>query len=478
MTDSTDGRLPAPAGWVVVAGSAAGLIATYWDDSWHTVLGRDSAFIPPHLLLYASILAVGMVLASWVVVTFMRTRSVRATVTAPGLSLAVAAGAATALAAPADAAWHAAFGRDSVLWSPPHLLSVIGTAALLVAALIGVGERPRALRIGLAAGLLGAAQVLVLEYDTNVPQFAEWLYVPLLVLTGLGAAWVARSLVGGPRAVTWILGAYVTFRVVVFLALAVPGWLAPDFPLALLGLAVLDVPERVGRLRWPLAGVAIAILQIVASAADLSSVQFGSSVIGALATVSVLVVVVLVLVVPRKVLSASALVLVVLGTPFWTAEQARAHDPGQGPQIGTAELAATGDGAGNLRVSVTNARVSDDSLAPVRLLVRRAGRTVNGALESGPVSGAGSYAGSITLPDAGLWFVYAELRSGGRNVETWLPVSQDLRGQVVRERAIYEPAGAGARPVGEFVAGGMLLVAGALLIGWAAISVRRTRLRP
>jgi hypothetical protein len=138
----------------------------------------------------------------------LQTKSVRVVLATPGLSLAVAAGAVTALAAPADAAWHAAFGRDSVLWSPPHLLSVVGTATLLVATLIGVGAEHRALRIGLATSLLGAAEVVVLEYDTNVPQFAEALYVPLLVITGLGAAWVARSVVGDRFTVTWMVRCY------------------------------------------------------------------------------------------------------------------------------------------------------------------------------------------------------------------------------------------------------------------------------
>ena len=42
--------------WVAAAAAAAGVGSAYWDDSWHTTLGRDSTFIPPHLLLYASIL--------------------------------------------------------------------------------------------------------------------------------------------------------------------------------------------------------------------------------------------------------------------------------------------------------------------------------------------------------------------------------------------------------------------------------------
>jgi hypothetical protein len=42
--------LPAGLLAVVVAGSA-GLFATFWDDAWHTDLGRDQATIPPHLWL-------------------------------------------------------------------------------------------------------------------------------------------------------------------------------------------------------------------------------------------------------------------------------------------------------------------------------------------------------------------------------------------------------------------------------------------
>lgn len=59
--------------WSVVAGAVLGLFATYWDDGWHTIVGRDDALIPPHLLLYGSIAVVGVVLATWVVRVLVRT---------------------------------------------------------------------------------------------------------------------------------------------------------------------------------------------------------------------------------------------------------------------------------------------------------------------------------------------------------------------------------------------------------------------
>ena len=53
------------------------------------------------------------------------------------LQLAAAGGTVTLATLPVDGAWHAAFGRDAVLWSPPHMLAVFGGLALLVGFLTG-----------------------------------------------------------------------------------------------------------------------------------------------------------------------------------------------------------------------------------------------------------------------------------------------------------------------------------------------------
>jgi len=41
-----------------------GLFATFWDDAWHTDLGRDQATILPHLPLYASMATISAVITS------------------------------------------------------------------------------------------------------------------------------------------------------------------------------------------------------------------------------------------------------------------------------------------------------------------------------------------------------------------------------------------------------------------------------
>src|SRR5262245_17575526 len=156
---------------VVVAGAAA-LFATYWDDAWHTDLGRDSATIPPHLLLYGSVAVIGVVVVAWGLAALRRTRSLLAILRQPPLLLAATGAAVTLAAAPIDAAWHAAFGRDAVLWSPPHMLGVFGTLALIVGILAGTragpGTRPW-LPAAAGALLLGSAVMPVLEFETDVP---------------------------------------------------------------------------------------------------------------------------------------------------------------------------------------------------------------------------------------------------------------------------------------------------------------------
>jgi hypothetical protein len=52
-------RPPAGLLALVVAAGSASLFATYWDDAWHTDLGRGGATIPPDLLLYGSMAIIG-----------------------------------------------------------------------------------------------------------------------------------------------------------------------------------------------------------------------------------------------------------------------------------------------------------------------------------------------------------------------------------------------------------------------------------
>jgi hypothetical protein len=392
--------------------------------------------------------------------------------TTPGLALAVASGITTAAAAPADAAWHDAFGRDAVLWSPPHLLSVLGTLALLVAVVIGTGQGAgRVQQAALGAALLGTSQIVVLEYDTDVPQFAEWLYLPVLLVAGLASMWVVRSMMPARFTVPASVLAYFGLRLAILLALAIPGWVVPDPPIALLGLLILDLPSRWGNARWPLAGLAVSALQLGASAAGLSSVRFASTLTAA-AVVVPLLLLTLLAVLPRRGARPVGVVAGLLFTlALLTPPQARAHDPGQGQNIATVQITANRDhDSWVIRLDDVK-ETSPADLTPIRLLARRAGDTV-----TAPLAGTGTgFTGTITLPSPGRWFVYAELRTDDRVAETWLPVRQDDTASITERRSLYLPAGTARRPASEYVAGAGLLAIGAMLIGWTTLAVRRVR---
>jgi len=102
-----------------------------WDIQWHVLIGRDSFWIPPHLLTYAGVGAA--VLLSFGVLLWETSRGT-GPVRIVGLSgtrgfhLAAWGIAVTILAAPVDDLWHRLFGLDVTLWSPPHLMGLLGAA--------------------------------------------------------------------------------------------------------------------------------------------------------------------------------------------------------------------------------------------------------------------------------------------------------------------------------------------------------------
>jgi hypothetical protein len=118
-----------------------------WDIRWHVLIGRDSFWIPPHVLTYVSVaaavlIAFGVVaLETWVARgghAPAGTLRVAGLVGTPGFHVVWLGMALTILAAPIDDLWHRLFGIDVTLWSPPHLLGLAGaqvsTLALLIVA--------------------------------------------------------------------------------------------------------------------------------------------------------------------------------------------------------------------------------------------------------------------------------------------------------------------------------------------------------
>jgi hypothetical protein len=140
--------------WALLASKAIGGWGVQWDIQWHVLIGRDSFWIPPHVMTYAGVSLV--VLLSFGVLAWEtlreRGRAGRAepgTVRVCGLSgtrgfhLAAWGIALTVLAAPIDDLWHRLYGLDVTLWSPPHLLGIFGSVINSLACVVIAREAYR-----------------------------------------------------------------------------------------------------------------------------------------------------------------------------------------------------------------------------------------------------------------------------------------------------------------------------------------------
>src|SRR5688500_16777498 len=164
--------------WGMLAAKVVGGWGLGWDIRWHLMIGRDSFWIPPHVMTYFSV-AVAAILSLGVLA--LETGAARGRPGPPpgsvklaglvgsrGFHLAWWGIALTILAAPIDDLWHRLFGIDVTLWSPPHLLGLAGaqvnTLACVAIAMEAWprGQRARTFALGLAFTLLlGAFEVIV-----------------------------------------------------------------------------------------------------------------------------------------------------------------------------------------------------------------------------------------------------------------------------------------------------------------------------
>lgn len=120
--------------WALLVARLVGGWGVGWDIRWHLIIGRDSFWIAPHVMTYASVVAACAISLGVLVAETWRLRGAApGTVTIAGLRgtrgfhLAWWGMAIVILAAPIDDLWHRLFGLDVTLWSPPHLLGLGGS---------------------------------------------------------------------------------------------------------------------------------------------------------------------------------------------------------------------------------------------------------------------------------------------------------------------------------------------------------------
>ncbi|MEX2292705.1 MAG: hypothetical protein WD691_02870 [Acidimicrobiales bacterium] len=215
-------RLTGVPGWAAVAigTSLFGLLVAgqgfYSDVAWHIALGRDDElFTAPHASI---LLGLVLILAGAVLGTLTATLDqVPDTLRLGGLRVprsllplwALSLGAVSGF--PIDELWHQAYGVDVTMWSPTHMLMILGatfTGLAVWLVLADSGVAPTTSRWGRGLHVLCAwltLQGLVAplgEFSFGVPQF-RLLFAPVLVCLAGGLALTAMRVVLGPG---WTLG--------------------------------------------------------------------------------------------------------------------------------------------------------------------------------------------------------------------------------------------------------------------------------
>ena len=156
--------------WAILASDFIAGWGVQWDIQWHIRIGRDSFWIAPHVITYAGVS--GMVLVSFGVVAWDTWRrrgahpgadevTVLGLTSTPGFQLAAWGIALTVLAAPIDDLWHRLFGIDVTLWSPPHMLGLLGAMVATAACMLVAREvHPPRSAAAMAALIVGGALLL------------------------------------------------------------------------------------------------------------------------------------------------------------------------------------------------------------------------------------------------------------------------------------------------------------------------------
>jgi hypothetical protein len=200
----------------IFGGILAGALAmwgVYFDTAWHRTVGRDTFFSLPHLFIYgggflvwtSDVVAIALATRGrlrdlgGIVLTFGPLRLPL------GFALSALGTAVIVMAVPVDLTWHAVFGKDLLIWSPPHLQGVVGGAVGALGVLFAVaGQKGRGIfaRPALWYGTMLLPLVDLLHYVhwslahytifpwTRTPDFYPYvvaLTVPMIVVAGARA---------------------------------------------------------------------------------------------------------------------------------------------------------------------------------------------------------------------------------------------------------------------------------------------------
>ena len=139
--------------WLGVLAVTSSIVGIHWDISWHRSIGRDTFWTPAHMAIYLCGVLAGLVSGYLILSTTFQPNSPlrESSVTMWGFTgplgafIAAWGGIAMLVSAPFDNWWHAAYGLDVRIISPPHALLFMGNGAIQLGILILIlGQMNRA----------------------------------------------------------------------------------------------------------------------------------------------------------------------------------------------------------------------------------------------------------------------------------------------------------------------------------------------
>lgn len=204
--------------WGALAVTSAS-IGGAWDISWHRSIGRDTFWTPAHLAIQACGLIAAVICGYLIFINTVggsiKLKATSVTVLgfrAPlGAFIAAWGGVAMIMSAPFDNWWHAAYGLDIKILSPPHSLLLLGLRAVAVGVLFLIlaqmnrssidetqsGEQTfKTLQRLLlyVGGLIFSSQMLVLmEYTWDVKLHSASAYIAMGIAIPVVAAMLSQA---------------------------------------------------------------------------------------------------------------------------------------------------------------------------------------------------------------------------------------------------------------------------------------------
>src|ERR1700751_2543484 len=130
--------------WCAAAAVTSVTIGAHWDVSWHRSIGRDTFWTPAHLAIHLCGVLAGISCGYLILSTTLRADSPLRDCAVRmwgfrgplGAFLAAWGGVAMITSAPFDNWWHAAYGLDVKILSPPHMLLALGMLAIRFGTLV------------------------------------------------------------------------------------------------------------------------------------------------------------------------------------------------------------------------------------------------------------------------------------------------------------------------------------------------------